>query len=165
MYVFAKNDLYVLIFNTKLFSLLHHCQSRTGDLQGALASSEMALMHDISVNNKTGDIKLSLSVNVLEQYAIACSKTSPPDVTAGILPRLALSAPHKIEFVESVLKTIQRAAPAAYMHQLVVVENLLVLCDSSKRPIKHARALVEKAKVLRFVDAPPAPVVSEFRNM
>lgn len=140
----------------KVHILMYYCRSRMGDLAGALLSSEMALECDINTNNKHGS-KLTISGNVLDQYVIAACKTDPPNIS-HMLPRLALSEDNQICFVEEILKTHQRLSASSYLHQLVVVEALLLACKRREHPIKHGRALVEKAKLLRFAPASDASV-------
>ena len=88
----------------------------------------------------------SPTYGLLEQYAVASSK-----LELSRLSRFLACFSQHIAVLEEALKMYQRNSPALYQHQLAVVEAILSSCLPRVNPIKHARALIEKAKLVRFI--------------
>lgn len=112
-------------------------------------------------NSKSSGPKKDAPSQLLEQFVAATSKID----TEHLSRSLSNWAKGPINLVEEILKAYQRLAPGAVQHQIIVVERLLALCGSSSHPVKHARMLVEKAKLTRLASSVAPAIVSLFATL
>jgi hypothetical protein len=116
-----------------------------GDLEVAIETIEAGLKCCIT-STDSSLVPGSPICSLLEQYVATSSKLEPVRLSQF----LACFSRH-VAILETTLKMYQRISPSAYQHQLAVVDAILTVCDPRDHPIKHGKALVEKAKLIRFV--------------
>lgn len=135
-----------------------HCRSKSGDVVGAVADAEKGINHEYSSADGSAKAKKDspspAPTQLLEQFVASTSKVEHEHLSKSLLGW----AKGNINLVEQVMRTYQRLAPGAVQHQMVVVDRLLSLCGNGSHPVKHARALVEKAKLVRIVSSPGSSV-------
>lgn len=121
-------------------------------MYGAQLSTEKAIECDIKNTSKSTNIGEQgiVTTATLERYVIASSKITEPVDFSTMANRLKLTQAQKIQLAEDTLKTYQRVAPTSHAHQLKITDYLITTCKQNINPIKHGRALGEKARLLRF---------------
>eukprot|EP00026_Physarum_polycephalum_P000100 Phypoly_transcript_00100.p1 GENE.Phypoly_transcript_00100~~Phypoly_transcript_00100.p1 ORF type:complete len:1510 (-),score=269.98 Phypoly_transcript_00100:2402-6901(-) len=136
-----------------IYSRIASAHASMGDLEAALrnldAGLKCCLTSNAGASASTSLVPGSPTYGLFEQF-IATSSKLDPDQLAPFLASFA----HQFTVLEEALKAYQRIAPFSLQHQLAVVDAILSNFEARNYPIRHGRALVEKAKLVRFISNP-----------
>jgi hypothetical protein len=129
-----------------LHILLSCCWQKLGDMELALKAVENALLSQIST--------IPIPSDVLDHYVAISARvpvkaTQKKDTLFAILRR-KLNNLGSASIIEDILQALQSSQVPTISHQQAAIEELLLLYAADKFPIRHARFLVEKAKLNRL---------------